>query len=146
MGTLRDIVGDGEKRKEVVAKAIEMVDAEVSDKGGISGMAIKTVYAMVKGLAPGMMNKLMNGLLDDFMGALEPFHDEAKQKGADLKAHFVSRQSDVANALLATTDARAARANQGTLKKGYEKLRPTAQKHVEQAVPRVAELVKAVAP
>jgi hypothetical protein len=146
MGTLRDIVGDGEKRKEVVAKALEMVDAEVSDKGGISGMAIKTVYAMVKGLAPGIMNKLMNGLLDDFMGALEPFHAEAKQKGTDVKAHLVSRQADVANALLAITDQRAARANAGTLKKGYEKLRPTAQKHVEQAVPRVAELVKSVAP
>ena len=146
MGTLRDIVGDGEKRKEVVGKAIEMVDAEVSDKGGLSGMAIKTVYAMVKGLAPGMMNKLMNGLLDDFMGALEPFHAEAKQKGADVKAHLMSRQGDVANALLAITDARAARAGQGTLKKGYEKLRPTAQKHVEQAVPRVAELVKGIAP
>jgi hypothetical protein len=146
MGTLRDIVGDGEKRKEVVGKAIEMVDAEVSDKGGLSGMAIKTVYAMVKGLAPGMMQKLMNGLLDDFMGALEPFHAEAKQKGADVKAHLVSRQADVANALLAITDARASRAGQGTLKKGYEKLRPTAQKHVEQAVPRVAELVKGMAP
>jgi hypothetical protein len=146
MGTLRDIVGDGEKRKEVVAKAIEMVDAEVSDKGGLSGMAIKTAYAMVKGLAPGMMQKLMNGLLDDFMGALDPFHEEAKQKGTDVKAHLVSRQADVANALLSITDKRAARATQGTLKKGYEKLRPTAQKHVEQAVPRLGELVKSVAP
>lgn len=146
MGTLQDIVADGEKRKEVVAKAIEVIDAEVSDKGGLSGIAIKGAYAMVKGLAPGMVNKLMNGLLDDFMGALEPFHAEARQKGTDVKAHLVSRQADVANALLAITDRRAARANQGTLKKGYEKLRPTAQKHVEQAVPRLGDLVKSMAP
>ena len=146
MGTLQDIVVDGDRRKEVVNKAIEVLDAEVSDKGGLSGMAIKGAYGMVKGLAPGMINKLMNGLLDDFLGALDPFHAEAKQKGADIKAHLVSRQADVANALLAITDKRAARSTQGTLKKGYEKLRPTAQKHVEQAVPRLGELVKSVAP
>ena len=146
MGTLRDIVSDESKRQQVVAEAIQLVDAEVGDKGGLSGMAIKTAYAMVKGLAPGMMNKLMNGLLDPFLGALEPFYDEAKQKGADVKAHLVSRQTDVANALLAITDARAASAGQGTLKKGYEKLRPTAQKHTEQAVPRLGDFVKKLAP
>ena len=146
MGTLRDIVSDGEKRQQVIAEAIQVVDAEVADKGGLSGMAIKTAYAMVKGLAPGMMNKLMNGLLDDFMGALEPYYNEAKQKGADLKAHLAGKQSDVANALLQVTDARAAKAGNGTLKKGYEKLRPTAQKHVEQAVPRLAGLVQKIAP
>ena len=146
MGTLRDIVSDGEKRQQVIAEAIQVVDAEVADKGGLSGMAIKTAYAMVKGLAPGMMNKLMNGLLDDFMGALEPYYNEAKQKGADLKTHLAVKPSDVANALLQVTDARAAKAGNGTLKKGYEKLRPTAQKHVEQAVPRLAGLVQKFAP
>jgi hypothetical protein len=146
MGTLRDIVSDGEKRQQVIAEAIQVVDAEVADKSGLSGMAIKTAYAMVKGLAPGMMNKLMNGLVDDFMGALEPFYDEAKQKGADVKAHIAGKQGDVANALLSVTDGRAAKAGNGTLKKGYEKLRPTAQKHVEQAVPRLAGLVQKIAP
>jgi hypothetical protein len=146
MGTLRDIVSDGEKRQQVIAEAIQVVDAEVSDKGGLSGMAIKAAYAMVKGLAPGMMQKLMNGMLDDFMGALDPFHSEAKQKGADVKSHLVGKQSDVANALLTVTDSRASRAGNGTLKKGYDKLRPTAQKHVEQAVPRLAGLVQKFAP
>jgi hypothetical protein len=146
MGTLVDIVSNGEKRQQVIADAIQMVDAEVSDKGGLSGMAIKTAYAMVKGIAPGMMNKLMNGFLDPFMAALEPFYDEAKAKGVDVKSHLVGKTPDVANALLKVTDDRAARAGAGTLKKGYEKLRPTAQKHVEQAVPRLAEFVKKLAP
>lgn len=146
MGTLRDIVSNAEKRQEIIEAAIRLVDAEVSDKGGLSGMAIKTAYAMVKGLAPGMMQKLMNGFLDEFMGALEPFYEEAKKNGIDLKALFANKQSDIANALLSVTDARAQKANAGTLKKGYEKLRPTAQKHVEQALPRLAELVKSFAP
>jgi hypothetical protein len=145
MGKLRDIVSDEGKRQQVVAEAIQLVDAEVSDKGGLSGIAIKGAYAMVKGVAPGIMNKLMNGLLDPFLDALEPFYDEAKQKSIPVKTHFVARQSDVANALLGITDQRAQQAGQGTLKKGYEKLRPTAQKHTEQAVPRLGEFVEKLA-
>src|SRR5262245_65606211 len=80
MGILRDIASDGDKRKQIIDETIHVVDAEVSDKGGLSGMAIKTAYAMVKGLAPGMMQKLVNGLLDDFMGSLDPLYAAPTQQ------------------------------------------------------------------
>ena len=47
----------------------------------------------------------------------------------------------IAEALLGITDDRAARAPGGVVKKSYEKLRPTAKKHVEEAVPGVARLI-----
>lgn len=145
MGTLREKLSDGATRQQVIESAIKVIDAEVSDKGGLGGMAIKAAYGMVKGIAPGIMHKLLNGMLDDFMDSLQPFYDKASQSGTDFKQLLVRDPSAAANALLSVTDRRAAKADAGALKKGYEKLRPTAQKHVEQALPRVADLVKSFA-
>jgi hypothetical protein len=47
----------------------------------------------------------------------------------------------VSEALLAITDGRAQRAKNQAVKGTYEKLRPTAKKHVEAAVPRIGRLV-----
>lgn len=145
MGTLREKLSDPATRQKVIDEAVKVIDAEVSDKGGLGGMAIKAAYGMVKGLAPGMVAKLLNNMLNDFMGALEPFYEQATQAGIDFKAYAQQHQSAVADALLGVTDARAQKSDAGALKKGYEKLRPTAKKHVEQAVPRLADLVKSFA-
>ncbi len=141
MATLREIVGDPSKRQQIVDDAIKVIDAEVSDKSGFGGMAIKAAYGMAKGVAPGIIQKVLGNMLDDFMGALQPYFDESQQKGSDFKGLLVSKSAEVANALLGVTDARAAKNAGGPLKKGYEKLRPSAQKHVEQALPRLADLV-----
>ena len=145
MGTLRDKVSDPATRQRTIDEGIKTIDAEVGDRSGFGGMALKAAYAMVKGIAPGIVPKLLNGMLDDMLDSLQPFHDQAKQGSLDLKQLFAQRSSEVANALLGVTDARAAKAGGGPLKKGYEKLRPSAQKHVEQALPRLADLVKSVA-
>jgi hypothetical protein len=145
MGTLREKLGNSGSREKVIEDAVKMIDAEVSDKGGLGGLAIKGAYAMVKGIAPGIMPKLLNGMLDDFLDTLSPFFDEAVQRGTDFKQSILAQPSVVANALLAVTDQRAQKSNAGPLKKGYEKLRPSAQKHVEQALPRLADFVKSIA-
>jgi hypothetical protein len=145
MGTLREKLSDDATRQRVIEDAIKVIDAEVSDKGGLGGMALKAAYAMVKGIAPGILQKLLNGLLPEFLDALQPFADKAAQDNVDFKQHIVQQPSVVANALLGVTDRRAAKADAGTLKKGYEKLRPSAQKHVEQALPRLGELIKSFA-
>jgi hypothetical protein len=141
MTNLREMVREPGKRQQVVGDALSVIEAEVSDKGGLGGMAIKAAYAMAKGVAPGIINKVLNNMLDDLLGALQPFFDESQAKKTDFRGHIAGKAPEVANALLAVTDARAAKASQGALKKGYEKLRPTAQKHVEQALPRLADLV-----
>src|SRR4051794_14264648 len=98
MATLREIVKDGPKRQQMVDDSVKMMDAEVSEKGGISGFALKAAYSMVKGLAPGMVAKLMNGFLDDFMAALQPFYDDAKGKGVDFRKYVETKPAEVANA------------------------------------------------
>jgi hypothetical protein len=81
-------------------------------------------------------------MLDDFVKRLEPFWDDAQAKNEPIGPLMNARAPQVADALLAISDERAHRSTNPTLKKAYEKLRPTGKKHVEQAVPRVGRLVQ----
>lgn len=80
-------------------------------------------------------------MLDDFVKRLEPFWADAQAKNEPIGALLNSRAGQVSDALLAISDERAAKSTNNTLKKAYEKLRPTGKKHVEAAVPRIGRLI-----
>jgi hypothetical protein len=96
---------------------------------------------VVKAVKPGFIAESVDHMLDDFVARLEPFHAEAQQKSEPIGPFMTSRAPAVADALLAISDERAARAKNQTVKKAYEKMRPTAKKNVEAAVPRVSRLL-----
>jgi hypothetical protein len=143
MAKLKDILLDSAKRGQVVHDCAQLVDEEVSNKGGLSGMAVKAAYAVVKRIKPGIVGELVDKLMDEFVSNLEPFYADfqAKGGGATLAAYLQGRSSEVTSALLNITDARAAKADNRTLKSAYEKLRPTAVKHTEAAVPGIARVL-----
>jgi hypothetical protein len=148
MSTLKEILLVPGTRPKVVADCARLVDEEVDSKGGLSGLAIKGAYMVVKAVKPGFIAEAIDHMLDDFVGRLEPFFAEAQQKSEPIAPFISTRASVVSDALLAISDERAARAKNQTVKKAYEKLRPTAKKNVEAAIPRVGRLVAkyAVAP
>lgn len=135
------MLGSGPKRQQVVDDACRVLDDEVSDKGGLSGLAIKGAYAVIKGIKPGFVREVVDSLLEDFLGCLEPLYQEAVAKGSKPGAYLQANASRVADALLAVTDGRAARAQRPVIKSTYDKLRPTAKKQVEAAVPRLGALL-----
>lgn len=137
MPNLRDILLAAQ-RPSVVADCVALVDSEVAAKGGFGGIAIKGAYAVVKAVKPGIISAAVDHMLDEFVARLEPFYIEAP---AEFAAHLEKNKSRVADALLGVTDARASRAANATIKKAYEKLRPSAAKHVEAAVPGVGRVV-----
>jgi len=143
MGALSEKLLAPENRAKVLGDCVRLIDDEVKSKSGITGMAIKGAYAMVNKVSATVVKDAMDGLLNDFTGRLEPIFEEwkAKGNGAPLKQYMSARAANVANALLGITDDRAKRAS-GTLKKAYEMLRPTGQKHVEEAIPRIGELLQ----
>ncbi|MBC8133336.1 MAG: hypothetical protein H7X95_10180 [Deltaproteobacteria bacterium] len=141
MSTLSEILLVPGNRPKVVADCVRLVDEEVDSKGGLSGLAIKGAYMVVKAVKPGFIAEAVDHMLDDFVRRLEPFASEAQQKNEPVGAYMNARAPAVADALLATSDERAAAAKNQTVKKAYEKLRPTAKKHVEAAVPRLGRLI-----
>ena len=135
------LVDDKAKRPQVLSDCERIIDEEVSDKGGLTGLAIKGAYKVVCAIKPGVIREVMDGLLDDFVKRLEPFYAEHRAAGKDGKAFadtLLAKKSTVADALLGITDDRAKTAKNNTMKSAYEKLRPQAKKHVEEALPRVA--------
>lgn len=142
MATLTESLTREDKKTAVVDDCCKLIDEEVGDKGGISGLAIKAGYAAVKGIKPGFVRQVVTDLVPEFAKALEPMHQEATSQGKPIASHFEANSTRVADALLAITDAKAKTAKSGVVKGTYEKLRPTAKKHVEQAVPRLGRLIE----
>lgn len=143
MAKLQDILLDPAKRGQVIQDCVQLVDNEVSNKGGLGGMAVKGAYMVVKKVKPGIVNELVDKLLNEFVAQLEPFYGDftAQSAGKALPAYLQDRATDVASALLNITDARAAKADNRTLKGAYDKLRPTGVKHVEAAVPGIGRVL-----
>jgi hypothetical protein len=141
MTTLRDLLTTTDKRNAVIQDALAVLDSEVDSKGGFSGIAIKGAYKVVKGVSPSFIREAVDGLLDPFLGALDPLYQEATQKGVSPRDHLVANKSRTADALLSITDGKAARAKNQAVKKMYEKLRGMAKEHVEAAVPRLGDLI-----
>jgi hypothetical protein len=143
MGSLKEKLLSPMVRGQVLDDCVVVIDQEVDSKSGLTGMGIKAAYAMVKAVKPGIIRESMDNLLDDFAGRVEPFFGEW-QRAANkmpLGAFLSSRREDVANALLGITDDRAKKAR-GVLLKAYQKLRPMGQRHVEEAVPRIGQLME----
>ncbi|MGH3624263.1 MAG: DUF6918 family protein [Sciscionella sp.] len=142
--TLQEILLDPAKRPQVVTDCQELLDAEVEDKNGVSGLAVKGTFAMVKKVKPGIIHDAVDGLLDDFVARLEPFYADFQAAGAakPLPEHLTERGDEVSDALLGITDARAERSQRATIKKAYQKLRPQGKKHVEDALPRLGALIE----
>lgn len=141
MGSLVEVIKDQAKRKRIVEDCASLIDAEVHDKSGLSGLAIKAGYATVKNLRPGMIEAAMDGLLDDFSSKIDPFWQDCQAQKAVPRSFFVNRKTEVANALLSITDERARRTPHKVLKSAYEKLRPMGVEHIGVAMPRFADLL-----
>ncbi len=142
MSKLSDVLTDPERKGQVVEDCIGIIDAEVADKGGLSGIAIKAGYKAVSGVKPGFVKKVVSDLLPEFATAVDPIFQEAVEQKKGVRDHFVAQKSRVADALLAITDGKAARSQNRLVKGTYEKLRGKAKENVEAAVPRLGGLIQ----
>ena len=57
MSTLAEVLLVPGKRPKVVDDCVRIVDEEVDSKGGLSGLAIKGAYALVKAVKPGFITE-----------------------------------------------------------------------------------------
>ena len=141
MPTLSEILLVPGTRPTVIADCVRLIEEEVDSKGGLTGLAVKAAFALVKAVKPGFVSEAVDHMLDDFVKRLEPFWADAQARNEPVGALMSARAGQVADALLAISDERAARAKNQGLRKAYDKLRPTGKKHVEAAVPRIGRLI-----
>lgn len=143
MARLADFLLTAKNRPKVVADCERLVDFEVAQKGGLSGLAVKGAYAVVKRLKPGIVGIVVDKLLDDFVNQLEPFfNDFLTQKNQDLGEVWGPKAEAIALSLLRITDQRAAQSGHPALIAAYNKLRPSGVKHTAAAVPGLGRLIQ----
>jgi hypothetical protein len=138
---LRETLLSPEKKATVVADCCTLIDEEVASKSGLTGLAVKAAYSAVKGIKPGFISHVVEQLLPDFSVALDPIWAEGAEKGKPAD-HLIGNRSRAADALLSVTDAKAKNAKSSVVRGSYDKLRGSAKKHVEEAVPRLAKLIE----
>ncbi len=141
--SLVERIGVDPYRPKVVEDCVGLIDAQVKAKGGLSGMAIKGAYATIKTIKKGFVPSVVEALLDDWLGKLQPHYDKWSTGATGTFAEFViARSDDVAEDLLQVTDERAATTKHTTAKKAYEKMRGGAKKNVIEAIPELARLIE----
>lgn len=141
MPSLSEVIADATKRRAVVDDGVVVIEQEVADKSGLSGMAIKAAFGTVKRIKPGFIGGSLNHLLDDFARQVDPFWADCQKNGGDARTYFVKNGNAIANALLKITDDRSKRAS-GPARSAYDQLRPKAVEHVTVAMPRLGDLIK----
>jgi hypothetical protein len=137
---LIDGLADNNKREKLVTDLNKLLDKQVASIGGISGMAIKTGYAAIKGISPSYSAGAINRLLPESFAALEPMWEEGLKTG-DAVGYLTNNSSQTADAILSVTDIRIQKSSNSTIKGVYNKLRGSVKKHVENAVPGLAEVI-----
>ncbi len=143
MKEIATIAQDPDTRQSLIKDCTELIESEVQSKKGVSGMAVKTAFAMMKALRPGIIAASVDRLFDEFVAQIQPFYEAYQRDGESgtLNTYLGSRADAVAESMLVVTDRRAEYARNRTLLKAYRKLRPRGKEHVVAAIPKVGALL-----
>lgn len=137
--TLKAIITAEQTRPVVVDECVDLVESEVAGKG----LIIRGAYSTVKKIKPGFVKSAIDGLLDDWLDQMEPYYKLWRAgQNEPFSGLLADQKAAVANDLLKVTDERAASSKHKTAAKMYNKLRPSALKNVETAVPNLGKLIE----
>jgi hypothetical protein len=143
MATLQEILLTPDTQPKVNEDAYALIQQEISGKSGISGTTVKLAYKTVTTFAPNHVHYMVETLLPQMVEKLEPYWEDFSSSGGSEFGDYLSKRGgEVAESLLAVTDARAAASDRPTIIKAYKSVRGGAAKHVEAALPRVGDLVQ----
>ncbi len=130
-------------RPRVVAECVELIDRQVKAKTGFKGAALKTAYMAIKTIKRGFVKGVVDALLPEWLERLESYYAKWLPGDSGPFSEFVIARSDeVAEELLAVTDARAEKTSHKQAKKYYFKHRDKAKDNVVEAVPELARLIE----
>lgn len=139
MSNLVETLGKEPLRQAVIADCVDLIDAQVKQKGFV----VKSAYAMIKGIKKRFVPEVVDSLLDDWLSKIQPHFDKWEaNKASSLTDFMVSRSDDVAEDLLSVTDGRAEKTSHTTAKKMYKRMRPGAKKDVIEGIPALAKMIE----
>lgn len=142
---LSNILNDQAVKTKVVDDCTLLIDRQVAAKSGLSGMALKAAYGMVKGIDATYVPNAIHRILPEVVNALEPVWADGLQAGNPV-VHLSQNQAQTAEIILGITDRRIAKTNNGVVRSAYNKLRQSVKGDVEEAVPGLAKILDTHSP
>lgn len=137
--TLVDRLGKAPVRPLVITDCVNLIDAQVKSKG----FFIKSAYATIKTLKKKFVTEVVDSLLDDWLGKLEPHYEKWQTSQlSTFSEYMIARSGDVAEDLLSVTDARAEKTSHTTAKKLYLRMRDSAKTNVIEAMPELSRTLE----
>jgi hypothetical protein len=127
-------------KASMAADCTKLMDEQVATKGGISGLALKATYGVVKGISADYIPGAIQRLLPEAISALDPMWEEGIQAG-DPVAHLTQNSERTADTILSVTDAKIKRVNNGLICSSYNKLRKSVKGDISAAVPGLAKII-----
>lgn len=137
---LSDQIKNQNTQDAIIADCTKLIDDQVSAKSGLSGLALKAAYGVVKGVGPGYISGALGRILPEALTALDPMWNEGVQIG-DPVNHLIQNRTRAADTLLSVTDARIEKSDNGIVRASYNKLRKSVKSDVEEAVPGLALII-----
>jgi uncharacterized protein DUF6918 len=126
-------------RPQMIIDCVELIDAQVKQKGFV----IKSAYATIKAIKKKFISEVVDSMLDEWLEKIQPHFDKwSAAKTSTFTDYVVARGDDVAEDLLAVTDARAEHTSHTTAKKMYGRMREGAKKNVIEAIPALAQMIE----
>ncbi|BAY29159.1 hypothetical protein NIES2107_10000 [Nostoc carneum NIES-2107] len=128
------------KKDLLVDDCCTMIEEQIASKSGLSGIALKTAFAALKGVKPGYIPHVVEQLLPQCFTAIDPIWSEGVEKGNPVD-YLVESRSRAADALLSVTDQRVQKSSRSIVRGTYDKFRGSAKQYVEDAVPDFAKVI-----
>ena len=144
VAALHDILLDDTRRAAFVADALDVVDAEVAGKKGAAGLAVKGGYAAVRKVKPTIVRSAVETLIPQFAERLDPYWADYRAGQGDTFAACLTGPWRRGRGDPARRYRRATRAVEQTKpsRRSTRRMRPSAKRHVIDALPRVGDLVE----
>jgi hypothetical protein len=139
MSSLVEMLAKDPNRPVVINDCVDLIDAQVKQKGFV----IKSAYATIKAIKKKFVAETVDSMLDEWLGKIQPYYEKwLAAKTSTLSDFLVARGDDVAEDLLAVTDGRAERTSHTTAKKMYGRMRDGAKKNVIEAIPALSNMIE----
>ena len=139
MSSLVEKLAKDPVRPLVINDCVDLIDAQVKEKGFV----IKSAYATIKAIKKRFIPEVVDSMLDEWLEKLQPHYDKwSVTKTSSFSDYVVARSEDVAEDLLSVTDGRAAKTSHTTAKKMYGRMRDGAKRNVIEAIPALAKLIE----
>jgi len=139
MPSLVELLAKEPARARVIEDCVELIDAQVKQKGFV----IKSAYATIKAIKKRFVPEVVDTMLDEWLSKVQPHYERwLTNKSSSLTDYLVARSEDVSEDLLSVTAARAERTSHTTAKKMYARMRDGAKKNVIEAIPALGKMIE----